>query len=323
MKFKSTLFAFMGLNLWNTPFTELDPCLLRSPFLEAQSKEQFSVDLLKPNVQTCFLKSGHPFPLTALRSVGNWNLTVIPGTPRTRFVHRSCLKCDGTWPFVMENLYSKQKDRLNLPSGFANQGLRSGGSEGVILTADLCPTSKPLDRRPFQALIDRTDIPKPIPFYLAVSGRWMLNHRDDLKWLLSLEREGKFAWTWVNHSYTHPNKPGVSNAHNFLALPNMNLESEVLRTEKMMIAHGITPSVFFRFPGLISTKKLHSKLKALGLIPLGASAWLAKGQKTNPGAIVLIHANGNEPKGIQKFLDLSKDGKLLRPREIGFEDLEL
>lgn len=311
----------MGLNLWNTPFIEMDPCLQRSPFQEAQSQEDFFGGQLEPHVQTCFLKSGHPFPMAAFRSIGNWNLVVLPGTLHTRFVHKSCLSCDGTSPFLMENPLSQKIERLNQHSGFANQGLRSVALDGVILSADLCPSPKPLDRRSFQALMDRSDLKKPIPFYLAASGSWLQNHSEDLKWLLSLERDGIFSWIWVNHTYSHPYKPGTTNANNFLALPNVNLKNEVLRTEKLMIRRGITPSIFFRFPGLVSTKELHSGLKTLGLIPLGASAWLAKGQKAKQGSIILIHANGNEPKGVKKFLDLYKEEHPLRPREIELEDL--
>jgi len=39
-----------------------------------------------------------------------------------------------------------------------------------------------------------------------------------------------------------------------------------------------------------------------GLIPLGANAWLAKGQtRIAPGSIVLVHINGNEPEGLRLF----------------------
>jgi hypothetical protein len=41
-----------------------------------------------------------------------------------------------------------------------------------------------------------------------------------------------------------------------------------------------------------------------GLIPTGSDAWLAKGQPATPGSIVLIHGNGNEPAGVEDFLEL-------------------
>jgi hypothetical protein len=43
---------------------------------------------------------------------------------------------------------------------------------------------------------------------------------------------------------------------------------------------------------------------AFGLIPIGSDAWLAKGQQPNTGSIVLIHANGNDPLGIDRFIRL-------------------
>ena len=39
-------------------------------------------------------------------------------------------------------------------------------------------------------------------------------------------------------------------------------------------------------------------------MPLGSDAWLAKSQKPVAGSIVLVHANGNEPLGVRRFLEL-------------------
>ena len=44
------------------------------------------------------------------------------------------------------------------------------------------------------------------------------------------------------------------------------------------------------------------------LISLGADAWLALDQRPNDGSIVLVHPNGNEPRGIKLFeRDLAHD----------------
>jgi hypothetical protein len=43
---------------------------------------------------------------------------------------------------------------------------------------------------------------------------------------------------------------------------------------------------------------------ALGLVPVGSDAWLAKNQRPGEGSIVLVHANGNEPLGVRRFLEL-------------------
>jgi hypothetical protein len=74
-----------------------------------------------------------------------------------------------------------------------------------------------------------------------------------------------------------------------------------------MIENGMTPSVFFRFPGLVSDSVLFRKITAYGLIPVGTDAWLAKKQSPKSGSIVLVHANGNEPYGIQRFFGLLRN----------------
>jgi len=71
-----------------------------------------------------------------------------------------------------------------------------------------------------------------------------------------------------------------------------------------MLKNGLLPSVFFRFPGLVSDQQLVYRITDFGLIPIGSDAWLAKGQKANAGSIVLIHANGNEPVGVDDFIAL-------------------
>jgi hypothetical protein len=74
-----------------------------------------------------------------------------------------------------------------------------------------------------------------------------------------------------------------------------------------MLAAGFTPSVFFRFPGLVSSPDVFERIIALGLIPLGSDAWLGKNQWPQEGSIVLVHANGNEPLGVHRFLQLLRE----------------
>jgi hypothetical protein len=49
------------------------------------------------------------------------------------------------------------------------------------------------------------------------------------------------------------------------------------------------------------------------LVVLGADAWLAKSPKARPGAIILVHPNGNEPAGLEIFASLLAAGTLPRP----------
>ena len=60
----------------------------------------------------------------------------------------------------------------------------------------------------------------------------------------------------------------------------------------------------------MSNKTITDQILEWGLIPIGSGAWLAKGE--NPkvsGSIVLIHANGNEPVGVDDFLRLLQKEK--------------
>ena len=59
--------------------------------------------------------------------------------------------------------------------------------------------------------------------------------------------------------------------------------------------------VFFRFPGLVSSSPLMQAVAAHHLISLGADAWLALGQTARDGSIILVHPNGNEPRGLQIY----------------------
>jgi hypothetical protein len=88
-----------------------------------------------------------------------------------------------------------------------------------------------------------------------------------------------------------------------------DIRSEVLLLEKELIRHKIVPTIFFRFPGLISSPALVDSVLSYGLIPIGSDAWLGKNQKPKNGSIVLIHGNGNEPVGVDRFIRLLKEKK--------------
>lgn len=178
--------------------------------------------------------------------------------------------------------------------------------KGITLTIDLCPSHKALDRIIFQSVFDEfKKIEQPAPLAISVSGKWMLKHEDDLNWLKSLVTQKELNITWVNHSYNHEVNQ-LPLTENFLLAPGTNLDAEVLENEKLMLKNGLTPSVFFRFPGLVSDKAIVDKIEAYGLIPIGSDAWLAKGQQPNAGSIVLIHGNGNEEIGVKDFIQLLK-----------------
>ena len=196
-----------------------------------------------------------------------------------------------------------EKQSVTIQDAGIERGLPS--ETGISLTADLCPSHRPLDRRIFTTMFTEfKKVEKPAPIALSVSGLWMLHHQADLEWLKQLVNEGEIRITWVNHSYNHRVSKNAPLKENFLLEPGTDMNYEVLATEQLMLKNGLVPSTFFRFPGLVSDQQLVYKITDFGLIPIGSDAWLAKGQQPNSGSIVLIHGNGNEPVGVEDFIKL-------------------
>lgn len=205
--------------------------------------------------------------------------------------------------------------RALLKAESASKSIQDAGIEtgvpkekGISLTADLCPSHKPLARNLFtQMIADFKTVEQPVPIALSITGVWMRQHPADLAWLKSLEAQHQIIITWINHSYTHRVSATAPLKENFLLEPGTDISYEVLETEKAMLRNGLVPSAFFRFPGLVSDQQLVFRITDFGLIPVGTDAWLAKGEQAQNGSIVLIHGNGNEPIGVQDFLKLLHD----------------
>lgn len=210
-------------------------------------------------------------------------------------------------PFVRAlNRYTEAQE------GLSNHGITETESaeNGVFLTVDMCPSRKSFERAMFEATMGLPGYEgKGVPVAIAISGRWMLRHKEEFDWILKEIKDKRLDVTWINHSYSHPYEKGVPIDENFLLTPGVDFEKEVLRNEALMLEAGITPSVFFRFPGLVSDEGLLERLKSLYLIPVGANAWLAKGAAPVEGSIILVHGNGNEPSGIEALLDFYKKRK--------------
>ena len=153
------------------------------------------------------------------------------------------------------------------------------------------------------------------PIGLSISGLWLKHHFADYRWLLDQQAGGKVAITWINHSYSHPYRKGVAENANFLLLPQVDADFEILETERLLIANGQTPSLFFRFPGLVSSSPLMQALRRHHLIALGADAWLALNQKPRDGSVIVVHPNGNEERGLKIYQRDAAAGLLppLRP----------
>jgi hypothetical protein len=196
-----------------------------------------------------------------------------------------------------------EKQSISIQDAGIERGMPT--ETGISLTADLCPSHRPLDRRIFTTMIaEFQKVEKPAPIALSVSGLWMLKHQEDLEWLKKLRNDGEIRITWVNHSYNHRVSKTAPLKMNFLLEPGTDINYEVLATEELMLKNGLVPSIFFRFPGLVSDQQLVYKITDFGLIPIGSDAWLAKGQQPQAGSIVLIHGNGNEPVGVADFIKL-------------------
>ncbi|MBV1704039.1 MAG: polysaccharide deacetylase, partial [Hyphomicrobiales bacterium] len=189
-------------------------------------------------------------------------------------------------------------------------GLDHGRGGGAFVTADLCPSPRPLDRAFLERLM--THGPRQ-PVALAVSGLWLLRHRADFDWIMGKVAAGALDVTWIDHSYHHPFDPRARIQDTFLRKRGIDMATEILATEKLLIADGGTPSAFFRFPGLVSDPGLMAKVASFHLVTVGADGWLALGEKPTAGGVILVHANGNEPAGLRLFGKLDAAGGIPGP----------
>jgi hypothetical protein len=209
-----------------------------------------------------------------------------------------------TAPYI-KAINKAEKQSVNLQDAGIESGMPK--ETGVSLTADLCPSHRPLDKVIFTDIFKEFQkVERPVPVALSITGVWMREHPQDLDWLKKMQRDREIYITWINHSYNHRVSLSLPLKENFLLEPGTDINYEVLETEKAMLKNGLLPSVFFRFPGLVSDQQLVYKITDFGLIPIGSDAWLAKGQQPQAGSIVLIHGNGNEPVGVKDFINLLK-----------------
>lgn len=183
-----------------------------------------------------------------------------------------------------------------------------GNVNGVFLTIDMCPSYKPFEKEFYETLIHlANEQKKPLPVAISITSLWMLGHEQEFQWLAT---QPMLDITWVNHSFSHQYYRDMDMQDNFLNLPRTNPTQEILYIEQMLLSKGLTPSVFFRFPGLVSSPDLLKMINEYGLIPVSTDAWLAKGEKPTAGSIILVHGNSNEHEAIEIFMEWSKSNKL-------------
>lgn len=246
-------------------------------------------------------------------------LLVNPDSLRTRIAPAHKFRTTPTdWVYLNQHWADKPYIKSLAAARLNDAPLQDAGithtnntQTGIALTADLCPSHLPLDRRVLTALIQTSDTTEwPIPIALSVSGLWIQVHKSDLGWLEESVKKGNVAITWTNHTLHHHWDKNLPLSENFLLERGTDLTTEVLGNEELMLENGLLPSCLFRFPGLVSDKMIADQILNWGLIPVGSDAWLAKGQHPQAaGSIVLIHANGNEPLGIDDFLNLLQKEK--------------
>lgn len=243
-------------------------------------------------------------------------LTVDASTLKTSVERATCWRCEDTSDAAQSDarfiraLRAADVEPAPNKGPLFNGGLTHGAGDGAFLTGDLCPSSRPLDRRFFERL---SQAGQKTPVALAVSGQWVASHGAEFDWLQEKDRSGALEIVWVNHSYRHPYVRGAAETRTYLLTPGVDLDREIFETERVLIERGATPSVFFRFPGLMSDANLMDRLARHHLIALGADGWLALSPAPRAGSILLVHPNGNEPEGLRLFSKLLREGKMPQP----------
>jgi hypothetical protein len=265
-------------------------------------------------LERCSIGDQERLSIRSYRKGGvEYRLTVDPRTLGTMIEPLEGLRCDAD-PARVEALLAGTPYRRALDVERANEDLMQDAglvrslvpTNGYFLTADLCPSSKPgFNQELFETLEQASQVhgKGALPVALSLSGGWLRRHAEAFDWLNQQVAEGRLQITWTNHTNTHPYDSHLDLAHNFMRESGIDALAEILDLEKMLVAQGIAPSVFFRFPGLVSSPELIEQLERLHLIALGSDAWLAKGQQPKPGSVILIHANLNEQLGVKLMLD--------------------
>ena len=275
----------------------------------------------RPSFKLCLNTQGERFvALREMTAAGSDLLLLVdPTALTTRLSRAACWTCETAdeaaltptrlMRAINSAAASKGVERRTFLDG---AGLNHGAGPGIYVTGDLCPSPRPLERDFLRSLEARGP---HTPVALSISGLWLLKHYEDFRWILDERDRGALDVLWVDHSYHHPYRKGAPADETFMLTPGLNADAEILQTERLLIANGETPSLFFRFPGLISTSPLMQAVRRLHLVSLGADAWLALGKRASPGSIVLVHPNGNEPEGLRLFARAMDKGALPTPFE--------
>jgi hypothetical protein len=278
-----------------------------TPAPATRLQSQSAVGDYQAILKTCIAANGSKAVAIREMTIGGTKITLLadPEALTTRLERSACWTChdESESDLKATRMGRAIRESAEAPGlvhrGFLqNAGLVHGGSHGDFVTGDLCPSQKPLTRAFFTQL---ESAGPHVPVALSISGLWLVHHFDDFRWLVGQRNAGALDILWTDHTYHHPYHRQLPDDENFLLTKGVDPDEEILDTERLLIANGETPSLFFRFPGLISSDPLMQAVSRRHLITLGADAWLALGEKPGHGSIVLVHPNGNEPKGLAMF----------------------
>ncbi|WP_333803215.1 hypothetical protein [Sulfurospirillum sp.] len=236
-------------------------------------------------------------------------------TTNTQTLQTKVLSLDASKLMPLDENFSKTlfaKQLSEATTSYVKGGATHGvtqNDKAIYLTMDLCPSTKKGYESEFIEKLTKQNGKTPIA--IALSSGWKDHHEKEFE---ALVKNPLLEITWINHTHTHFYDPKLPERQNFMLHANTNVKAEILGVEKTLLEEGITPSVFFRFPGLIADEKLMRELReTYFLIPLGSNAWIAKNEPVKTGSIILIHGNKNEPQGItmmeKKLPDVVKNYK--------------
>jgi hypothetical protein len=173
----------------------------------------------------------------------------------------------------------------------------------LAVTVDLCWSLRPFEETFFDSIPRLALENGGAAATVFVSGRWIDQHPAEMEALIDLSHKPGVDLTWGLHSWVHPKSGGFMND-----LSPEAVREDTLRLERELFAWGIVPTVYYRFPGLIHDEARLRTILAMDLLPIDSDAWVAvqggthpHGRPTRDGSIVLVHGNGNEPRGVARF----------------------
>ena len=275
------------------------------------------VEDYKPVLKLCRREGREQVAIRTMRLSGEEALLLAdPTTLATRIEHAACWTCEDAQETALADTRMMRGDP-------------EFGRAAEAVASQLPRKRRAHARRARRRLCHRRSLPQPKadgPRFSIVARRpgdaggavdlrplAQASFRRTIAGCWTSRAAGRLAITWTNHSYSHPYRKGVAEGENFLLTPGYDPDFEILETERLLIANGQTPSLFFRFPGLVSSSPLMQAVRRHHLISLGADAWLALNQTPHDGSIILVHPNGNEERGLKIYQRDAAKGVLPHP----------